>query len=101
MQRFVFCVAVFSLVSLALGCGQRSETQDLIAANQQAIEELPAGDREAALEQWSCVACGEMLGSKGKPVKAEVEGDSLFFCSQNCADEAGRDPAKVRSRLEQ
>ena len=101
MQRVVFFLMVFSLGAVMAGCGQRSTMQDTVADNRTVIERLPPADREAALAQWSCAECGEMLGSQGQPVKAEIEAKPVFFCSQKCADESAKDPARTRARLEQ
>ena len=101
MQRTLLCLVLFSIGSLVLGCGGGSPMQDTIAENRRVIEQLPPGDREAALEQWSCLVCGEMLGSQGPPVKAEIGSETRFFCSQGCADQASADPAGLESATTQ
>ncbi|NLF71980.1 MAG: hypothetical protein GX575_23355 [Candidatus Anammoximicrobium sp.] len=99
MQRIFFFVALCSVAFLVAGCGEEPAAVREAEKNREVIEQLPPEDREAALEQAKCPVCGEALGSKGPPVKAEVGGQTMFFDTQSCADSFVRAPAKYRSKL--
>jgi len=69
--------------------------KDEIAA---ALAELSPEDRERAKEQGTCPVSGEKLGSMGKPIRMEHEGDVVFLCCKGCLKKFNADPAKYVAR---
>lgn len=46
-----------------------------------------------------CVVSGEDLGSMGKPIKIEHEGQSAYLCCDSCTDKFNAEPAKYLAKL--
>lgn len=44
---------------------------------------------EKASQDQNCVACGEPADSRGGAVTAEVDGETLTFCSEDCVEKFG------------
>jgi len=60
----------------------------------------PAGD-DAALAKWQriCPVTGAKLGSMGKPVRVEAQGQPLLLCCAGCKDAVAHDPEHYMQRL--
>ncbi|MDX2036272.1 MAG: hypothetical protein SFX72_06440 [Isosphaeraceae bacterium] len=65
------------------------------------IAKLPESDRAAALAQKVCPVGEGHLGDEGMgvPVKATVEGVSVFLCCEACRPELEKNPGKYLARL--
>ena len=73
-----------------------STPEDPEAAIAAALAELPEEDRKLATEQRFCVVLGQsQLGSMGRPIKLEVEGQTVFVCCEGCTKRAKSDPKKT------
>lgn len=57
-----------------------------IPASMWGLAELPLHEQQAALQQRVCPISGDLLGSRGKPVRVMLNGVSTFVCCQSCAD---------------
>lgn len=72
------------------------------AGNQQiekALAELSADDRALAEKQKVCLVSDEALGSMGKPMKLDVQGQSVFICCEGCKDALTEAPGKYLAKL--
>lgn len=99
MQRLQ-AAAVIGTVALLLtcGCGANAGMSDQAARSAAVINRLPSEDRQPALDQWTCPVCGELLGSGEVPVKRESGGETIFFQSEQCAEEFAKAPDRFRSK---
>jgi YHS domain-containing protein len=50
---------------------------------------LSSADQQVALRQRTCPISGELLGSRGTPVKVTYGGQTFFVCCQECAARYG------------
>lgn len=55
-----------------------------IPANMSGIAQLPVWEQEAALKQRICPISGDLLGSRGVPIRTVINGQSVFVCCHNC-----------------
>jgi YHS domain-containing protein len=86
------CVsAVLLLAFTVAGCGGGPPPLDLSG--------LSEADRVAAVAQRNCPVDGELLGSKGTPVKATVGKDEVFVCSSECETALQNDPKRYLEAL--
>jgi len=46
-----------------------------------------------------CVVSGEKLGSMGKPVEFEYQGQQIKLCCKNCKPDFDKEPAKYIGKL--
>lgn len=60
-----------------------------IPANMSGIAQLPVWEQEAALKQRICPVSGDLLGSRGVPIRTVINGQSVFVCCQNCQSNPG------------
>jgi YHS domain-containing protein len=62
----------------------------------------PAAETKAkAYPLDTCLVSGEKLGSMGKPVVIEDEGQQIAFCCKSCRPKFEKDPAKYLQKLPQ
>lgn len=99
MQNLKATLLVGAIALLVAGCGEMSATSDAAMRSAKTIGQLPEEDRQLALDQWSCPACGDVLGSTGVPVKQQFDGKAIFFKTQQCADEYGKNPKHFQSKM--
>ena len=58
-----------------------------------ALAELGPDDRkEAEAQKFCAVQDGSLLGSMGKPVKLDINGESVFVCCSGCKSAALKQP---------
>lgn len=65
------------------------------------LEQLPAGDRELALQQRICPVTEMPLGSMGVPVKINVLGRTVFLCCDGCEESVKEDPEGMLKKLDE
>ena len=65
----------------------------------EALSQLSAEDRAAALKQKVCPVTDEQLGSMDKPHKINIEGTDVFLCCSGCEGDLREDPAKYLKKL--
>ena len=119
-QRLVFsslvlAIAMFGTVALT-GCGSGDEpathSHDHAdhdhAGHDHSDHEHADGDESTAKPVAGvpadyplkvCVVSGEDLGSMGKPVKIEHEGQAAYLCCDSCIDKFNAEPAKYLAKL--
>ena len=64
-----------------------------------ALSELSKADRDIALEQRTCPVSGKTLGSMGKPIKVNVQGEDVFVCCDACVDTIKENPDEYLAKL--
>ena len=55
-----------------------------IPATMRGIARLSPEDQQAALAQRICPVSGDLLGSQGRPIKAQIGGRAVFVCCDGC-----------------
>jgi Cu(I)/Ag(I) efflux system membrane fusion protein len=65
-----------------------------------AMAELSPADRALAEKQQVCLVSDEPLGSMGTPIKAEVQGRTVFLCCEGCQEALQEDPDKYLAKLD-
>lgn len=94
--------------SAAIGDGQQQTHDDQAGpvemkvdqgAIEEALAELSGEDRALAEKQKICPVSGELLGSMGAPVKADVKGQVVFLCCAGCEDPLQAEPEKYLAKL--
>ncbi|UUO08495.1 hypothetical protein M4951_09285 [Blastopirellula sp. J2-11] len=91
--------ALVCLLAGVIGCGKSEPSP--VDLNTEILNQLPEGDREIAINQWSCVVCKELLSKEGAPQKSEKTGTPVFFCTDECMAEFEMNPRKFQSSLSQ
>ncbi|MFI4876546.1 MAG: hypothetical protein ACIALR_14450 [Blastopirellula sp. JB062] len=96
VRYFIFA----GLLATAVGCGGSGATS-AVDLNSEALSQLPEGDRELAVNQWSCLVCRELLGHQGMPLKSEKTGSPVFCCTSECLAAFEKNPKKYQSAMAQ
>jgi len=63
----------------------------------QGIAILSPEDQHAALAQRTCPVTGDLLGSHGKPFKAQIGGRTVFVCCDGCVKDLRTAASKLRA----
>jgi hypothetical protein len=63
------------------------------------IAQLPAADRQGALDQRVCPVRGIILGSMGVPYKVTLNGEPVYLCCQGCVADAKKNAGKILKRI--
>lgn len=87
----VFVIAVLALgLAFVGGCGRAEEAEETAT---EAIEQATEG-AESMMEETMAVdpVCGMEVAMEGA-VTAEYEGETYYFCSEDCRDQFMADPA--------
>ncbi|MAT50860.1 MAG: hypothetical protein CMK32_06730 [Porticoccaceae bacterium] len=72
-------------------------TEEMLAA----IAKLPAEEQAQAKMQQICPVTEMPLGSMGKPVKIDLDGETVFLCCQGCEGSLRREPDVYMANLKQ
>lgn len=105
--RFLLAtVAVVSFVTLA-GCDKSDPAAKAPAHSHDhsdhdhAHDEVPKTSAAVPADYplKTCVVSGEELGSMGKPVKVEHDGEVAYLCCDSCTEKFEADPAKYLAKL--
>lgn len=84
-----------SLAVNYFGAGRRAE-----AVTDAAPENpLSPADRLFVAQQKTCPVTGKKLGSMGTPVRAELDGRTVFLCCEGCLPMIEENPAKYLAKL--
>jgi hypothetical protein len=84
-----------------LGDAPGGSSDGFTAEERANVEQLPAEDRELALQQRICPVTEMPLGSMGVPVKMNVQGRTVFLCCEGCEDSVKEDPAGMLKKLDE
>ncbi|MFT5522452.1 MAG: Cu(I)/Ag(I) efflux system membrane fusion protein [Pirellulaceae bacterium] len=60
---------------------------------------LTPADQKTALKQKLCPVADFRLGSMGKPIKVDVDGNSVFICCEGCRESLLEEPQKYLDKL--
>jgi hypothetical protein len=66
---------------------------------EQNLAQLPPGDATLAAAQQVCPVSGEPLGSMGKPIKVELQGEAVFICCEGCEETLKANPDEYLAKL--
>jgi nitrous oxide reductase accessory protein NosL len=73
------------------------------SCNKQEEQSASTPSSESAAKPYAldtCIVSGEKLGSMGKPIVINHEGQEIKFCCDSCVPKFKKDPAKYLSKLE-
>jgi hypothetical protein len=108
MKRFAILLA--AVVLAFAGCTDKYEPTEPSGQTTKEVDEaqikasigkLSPEDRAIAEAQKDCPISGGPLGSMGKPVKIDVNGQPVFICCAGCKNGAMKDPDKTLQKVEE
>lgn len=90
---WISCLSCILLLTLVVvGCGGGPPPLDLA--------DLSEADRAAAVAQRNCPVCGELLGSRGTPLKATLGKEDVFVSSAECEAVLQSDPKRYLQAIQ-
>lgn len=63
------------------------------------LAQLSDEDRAAAEKQKTCPITNSLLGAMGKPIKLDIEGQTVFICCPGCKEPLLKEPGKYLANL--